>query len=430
MQSGKYKELQSELNELRRQLSEANETIEAIRTGQVDALVVEGKEGHQLYTLQSADHTYRVFIEKMNEGAVTLDTGGAIMYCNSSFAQMTGLQISNVIGLPFVQFLTDASVPIFETLFANCWAQDCKAEMQLKSEPHPIPVHLSLTALEVADHVSLSMILTDLTSIKEAEKELKRNYLEIAATNHALEASNHDLQQFASVASHDLQEPLRKIEMFSELLTDRLGDQLPADALKYLSKIRVSASRMKTLILDVLNYSKLSANNNFFQKLDLNLLVQELLEDLELVAAEKRAHITVDVMPVIEANPGQIRQVFQNIVSNAIKFSRKDSAPTVHISCKRIAEKSFLAVPDDNGEYCLISVEDNGIGFDSKFVNNIFVLFERLHSKDIYEGTGIGLAISKKIIEKHNGLITAESVAGQGSKFSFVLPVVQDKAVM
>ncbi|RYF97273.1 MAG: PAS domain-containing sensor histidine kinase [Chitinophagaceae bacterium] len=207
MQSVKYKELQSELDELRRQLSEANETIEAIRTGQVDALVVEGSEGHQLYTLKSADHTYRVFIEKMNEGAVTLDKDGVIMYCNSSFAQMARGSISNVIGLPFTRFLTESSVPVFEELFANCWAQDCKGELQLKSEPLPIPVHLSLTALEVQDGVSLSMILTDLTMIKETEKELKKNYLEIAATNHALEASNHDLQQFASVASHDLQEP-------------------------------------------------------------------------------------------------------------------------------------------------------------------------------------------------------------------------------
>ncbi|RYY15715.1 MAG: PAS domain-containing sensor histidine kinase, partial [Chitinophagaceae bacterium] len=159
--------------------------------------------------------------------------------------------------------------------------------------------------------------------------------------------------------------------------------------------------------------------------LDLNLLVRELLEDLELVTAEKNAHITTDKLPLIEANPGQIRQVFQNIVSNAVKFSREGTVPRVHIACKKIAEKSFGAPPDDNGNYCLISIEDNGIGFDEKFVNNIFVLFERLHSKDAYEGTGIGLAISKKIIEKHNGLIRAESSPGQGSKFSFVLPLAQ-----
>ncbi len=422
MESAKYK---SELEELRRQLEEANETIEAIRTGQVDALVVEGKQGHQLYTLKSADHTYRVFIEKMNEGAITLNADGVIMYCNSSFARMAGLPISNVIGIPFSRFLSQDSLPVFENLFVNCWEQDCKAELELNTNGKTIPVHLSLTALEVEDHVSLSVILTDLTSIKQAERELKKNYIEIANTNQALESSNHDLQQFASVASHDLQEPLRKIQMFAEMLAERGNDQLSIESLKYLSKIRVSAARMKTLILDVLNYSKLSSNTSIFQPVDLNLLIRELLEDLELVAAEKNAQITVEQLPQIEANPGQIRQVFQNIVSNAIKFSREGTAPVIQISGKRIVDKSFDSEVDEQGEYCCIRISDNGIGFDARYLNNIFVLFERLHSKDVYEGTGIGLAISKKIIEKHNGIITAESTPGKGSRFSFILPLTQ-----
>jgi two-component system CheB/CheR fusion protein len=143
------------------------------------------------------------------------------------------------------------------------------------------------------------------------------------------------------------------------------------------------------------------------------------------VAAEKKAQINVDVLPMMEVNPGQIRQVLQNILSNAIKFSREGVPPVIQVSGRRIANKSFDSEESANGPYGLISIRDNGIGFESRYLNNIFVLFERLHSKDTYEGTGIGLAISKKIIEKHQGLITARSKKGEGSEFLFILPIIQ-----
>ncbi|HTE24234.1 sensor histidine kinase [Flavitalea sp.] len=423
LKSKPYGELLSELEEVKRQLYEANETIEAIRTGQVDALMVEGTNGHQLFTLKSADVTYRVFIEKMTEGAVTLSNEGLILYCNSQFASMVARPISSVIGYPFEDFINDATRGHFQEQFKKCWDEDCKGEVILKADDHEKPVLLSLTALELEDDVSLSVIVTDLSTLKLTQEKLEENNNQLAESNHALELSNHDLQQFASVASHDLQEPLRKIQMFSELLKVRASDQLSPESQKYLSKITVSAERMKKLVLDILNYSKLSARTNLVEKVDLNILIKELLEDLELVFAEKQATITVDPLPVIDVNRGQIRQVFQNIISNAIKFSREDVPPVIHISCKTLADKSFDSKESASGGFVLISVSDNGIGFESRYLDNIFVLFERLHSKDAYEGTGIGLAISKKIIEKHNGLITAKSISGKGSTFLFILPL-------
>jgi signal transduction histidine kinase len=182
---------------------------------------------------------------------------------------------------------------------------------------------------------------------------------------------------------------------------------------------------MKTLIIDILNYSRLSANDSKMECIDLNDVVKELKEDFELIIQEKNAEITVGELPCIDVNKGQIRQVFQNIISNALKFSRQDNTPVIHIDSTRIKEKCFDSAEDAEGPFCLIKITDNGIGFDEKYASNIFALFERLNAKDKYEGTGIGLAIAKKIVDKHNGLITANSVEGSGAEFKIILPIQQ-----
>lgn len=419
-----YNDLQKELEELRYQLDEANETIEAIRTGQIDAIVVQGANGHQLYTLKSADHTYRVFIEKMAEGAVTLNPEGLILYCNTQFANMVKRTISDIIGKPFKSFVTEEDQADYTALFEKCWKADCKGEVCLLAGDHETPVQLSLATLELAEGISLSIILTDLTAQKRTQKQLLENNTQLEEINRALEISNHDLQQFASIASHDLQEPLRKIQMFSSIMKDKL-DRSPQDAKKQLQKIINAADRMKTLIIDVLTYSKLSANELQLDCTDFNEIIDELKEDFELVIEEKGAQINAGPLPCIEVNKGQIRQVFQNIISNALKFAKPGVPPVIEITSKRIAEKSFDSPEQQDGPFCLVCIKDNGIGFNEKYVQNIFSLFERLHTKDKYEGTGIGLAIAKKIVEKHNGLITAISKEGCGAEFQIILPAIE-----
>jgi PAS domain S-box-containing protein len=413
-----------QLEELQRQLEEANETIEAIRTGQIDALVVHGNDGHQLYTLRTADLTYRVFIEKMTEGAVTLDKQGVILYCNSQFASMVNMPLSQVIGIPFSQFVASDTMAYFLQLFDKCWSVDCKAEVLLVAGKNNIPVQLSLTALELEEGIALSIILTDLTAQKKTQLQLEKNNEQLAELIKALEASNHDLQQFASVASHDLQEPLRKITIFSHLLKDREAG-LSAEATVYLGKIIESARRMRTLIIDILNYSRLSANDGPKEFVDLNNMINELKYDFELIIEEKGAEIHAGELPSLEVNGGQIRQVFYNIVSNALKFSKAGKPPVISITSKTISEKSFDSPEQADGPFCLLSICDNGIGFDEQYLSKIFALFERLNSKDQYEGTGIGMAIAKKIIDKHNGLITAESRDDCGAEFKIILPIKQ-----
>jgi PAS domain S-box-containing protein len=417
-------DLRKELEELRRQLEEANDTIEAIRTGQIDAIVVHGNDGHQLYTLKSADQTYRVFIEKMTEGAVTLNRKGFILYCNSQFATLVQLPLSKVIGVSFEQFIAHEDRDQYLHLFEKSWDHDFKGEVSLLSGDTVTPVQLSLTSIELEEGVSLSIIITDLTAQKATQLQLKTNNEQLEEINHALESSNHDLQQFASVASHDLQEPLRKIMIFSNLMQDR-QQELSAESQKYLQKIIDSSARMKTLIIDILNYSRLSANDAAIECVDLGAMVKELMEDFELIIQEKGATISVDALPCIDVNRGQMRQVFQNIVSNALKFSKPGTVPVIRVTGKYIAERSFDSKEQKDGPFCMICISDNGIGFEEKYVSNIFALFERLNSKDRYEGTGIGLAIAKKVIDKHNGLITATSREGVGSEFKIILPVKQ-----
>ncbi|HSB92599.1 MAG TPA: ATP-binding protein [Flavitalea sp.] len=414
--------LQKELEEVRHQLYEARETIEAIRTGQVDALVVEGTDGHQLYTLKTADITYRVFIEKMTEGALTLNIHGDILYCNSKFASMVEQPLSSVIGASFINFVSQESRWYFTSMFQKAWIVDSKGEVNLWTNERKIPVQLSLAKLELEETDSISIIITDLTEQKKTQKQLELGNQQLGRMNRALELSNNDLQQFASVASHDLQEPLRKIQIFSKLLKDGKASN-PEQSGKYLEKIIDSADRMKTLIIDVLNYSKLSATDNEYSLIDLNELLRELLEDFEMIIMEKKAVIDAGRLPVMAGNRGQIRQVFQNIISNALKFIKADRDPVITIRSKRLKNKAFDSEEEENGPYCLISIGDNGIGFDEKYVKNIFTLFERLHSKNTYEGTGIGLAITNRIIEKHHGLVTAKSAPGDGAEFLIVLPV-------
>jgi PAS domain S-box-containing protein len=408
-----YDELVKENERLLLQLGEATDIIHAIRTGQIDALVVKGENGHELYTLKTADQTYRVFIEKMHEGAVTLNAEGVILYCNSMFATMVNMSLSKVIGLTFQTFISPDCIEYFKTIFEKGWTQDGKYEVSITSQDSQIPCQLSVTTLELDEGISLSIIITDITYQKEIQKLLKLNNERLEKTNSALEVSNHDLQQFASVASHDLQEPLRKILIFSGLLKSRHLKELPEESVQYLEKIITSSERMKTMIIDILTYSGLSVYDNHFEITDLNAVIQEVLEDFEILVTEKDAEFIIGKLPAVEANKGQMRQVFQNLIGNALKFCKPNERPVITIQ----------SLP--GYDYCRVSIKDNGIGFDEKYGGKIFSLFQRLNTKDKYEGSGIGLAITKKILDKHNGTIAAKSRENIGSEFVVSLPLRQ-----
>lgn len=260
---------------------------------------------------------------------------------------------------------------------------------------------------------------------KEAQENLEEKVLErtseLLSKNEELEFRNHELQQFAWVVSHDLKEPIRKIEIFVRLIRERYLIDEPK-AHETIERALASSARMTKLIEDLLDYSRLSSTA-VPEKTDLNEVVGEVMADLEYLIEQKNANIIIeDTLPVIDGIPSQLRQVMQNLIGNSLKFSRADLPPVITISSTCVTEKQVSANKTESGKFYRISVKDNGIGFDETYVDKIFTIFQRLHHRDAYEGTGIGLAIAKKIIEKHNGLITARSIEGEGAEFIIILP--------
>jgi signal transduction histidine kinase len=424
-----HNELKTEIEKLRRELSEANDTLEAIRTGQVDALVVNDDSGHSLFTLRSADRAYRLFIEQMTEGAVTLNRDGLIIYSNSQFARLVEQPLPRVMGNYFSEFVYDEDLADFNVFLSKGWEMNVKSEMRLKTAAKTIDVQLSFNVLQLDDEISMSVIVTDLTQQKDIARELKAKNEQLRDLNEALIVSNADLQQFASVASHDLQEPLRKIQIFTKLLRERANSELSEPSKAHVEKIFRAAQRMKVLVIDILTYSKLSADAHLNDEVDLKEIVGEIIEDFDLRIAEKNAKIIVSDLCVIEGNKGQLRQVFHNLISNALKFVSPDRQPLIEISMKNLDPVKLGLSLDNHAQYCHFTVTDNGIGFEDVYTSSIFNLFETLNPKTVYEGSGIGLAIAKKIVEKHHGLIIAKSKLGEGSEFSIILPLKQPSKV-
>ena len=236
----------------------------------------------------------------------------------------------------------------------------------------------------------------------------------LAEQHRELERSNAALDEFASVASHDLQEPVRKILSFGDLLSTSAGPALDGPARGYLARMLSSAARMRTLISDLLLYSQVSTRVQSFVSTDLARIAKEVIADLETAIAESGGRVEVGALPVIAADPLQIRQLLQNLLGNALKYRRTDTPPVVRLSC---------ASPNPLSR--AITVTDNGIGFNEKYATKIFGMFVRLHGRADYEGSGIGLAICRKIVERHGGTIAATSTAGQGATFTVTLPVTQ-----
>jgi light-regulated signal transduction histidine kinase (bacteriophytochrome) len=240
-----------------------------------------------------------------------------------------------------------------------------------------------------------------------------------------LEKSNRDLEQFAYVASHDLQEPLRKIQTFAELSEKNI--EYPVILKRYLQKINSSANRMSELIKAVLNYSRLAQSENEFVEVDLNHIVGNIKTDLELLIEEKKAVINADKLPTIKAIPLQVGQLFLNLISNSLKFCK--NPPHINITSRVVTNEEIKkeARLKKETNYLQLTFSDNGIGFDQQYADRVFSIFQRLHSNSEYAGTGIGLALCKKIVENHNGLITVESELNKGTSFHIYLPLTDQR---
>jgi two-component system, LuxR family, sensor kinase FixL len=269
-----------------------------------------------------------------------------------------------------------------------------------------------------AEVIGTTSLVQNVTERKHAEAELKQ-------FTARLEQSNRELQDFASIASHDLQEPLRKIQAFGDRLRQKYYETLTVEGRDYLERMQNAAQRMQALIHDLLTFSRVTTQAQPFTSTNLNQIVQEVLSDLEVRIQQVNGQIQVAPLHTIDADPTQMRQLLQNLISNALKFHQPDLPPVVQIQTQLVSVLPESAASEPAQLCCQITVSDNGIGFEEKYLDRIFTVFQRLHSRSEYEGTGVGLAICRKIVERHNGTITAHSIPNQGTCFVVTLPVQQ-----
>jgi light-regulated signal transduction histidine kinase (bacteriophytochrome) len=250
------------------------------------------------------------------------------------------------------------------------------------------------------------------------ESEVEARTQELIKTNEELLRSNKELQDFAYIASHDLQEPLRKIMAFSERMKVRHAELMPKDAVEYLNRVHQSASRMRQLIEGLLTYARVSTRPLPHQPVSVKEVVESVMSDMEILIEERKAIVQLGSLHQVVGDPVQLSQVFQNLLSNSMKFQKNDESPVVVIS-------SQIEVDEvDNSWWCRISITDNGIGFRQEYAEKIFTLFQRLHGRDEYAGAGIGLAVVKAIVDKHRGKINVKSEENLGCSFEITLPAV------
>jgi PAS domain S-box-containing protein len=545
---------------LKARLWEAEEVLKAIREGEVDAVVVGAEEPDAVYTFFGADHPYRLLVEGMQEGAVTLSPDGIILYANESFAKIVGRPLGEIFGATFASFVDTPHSTLYQA-FLQQEGED-KAELELcRADGQSTPVYLSRSAVDLVGTLGIALVVTDLaeqkrhesivsegrlsrlileqateaivvcdpngritqanrkaaslaranpllkpftdafniepteedaiasgngdpasirlisqgrqtaqrlevtisgndgepnflllsggpllaengqvlgsvivmadiTPARRAANSLKRSEARLRVLNTSLEErvasrtreleeanqllahKNRELQEFAYVASHDLQEPLRKVQTFAGLLKADYGNELDDDAHLYLSRMEGATHRMSKLITDLLALSRVATHGKPFEAVDLNEVFAVVRDDMDVLIREHNATVEAGDLPVIEGDATQMRQLFQNLIANGIIFQKQDAEPVVRVETEPSTAGSSL---------CQIRFADNGIGFETRFLDRIFAPFQRLHGRSKYPGTGMGLAICQRIVERHRGSITAESTPGEGSVFTVTL---------
>ncbi len=363
--------------------------------------------------LQESEFRYRQIVELAEEGIWVIDSNARTTYVNHAMARMLGYTESEMFGESLFDFMDEeAKKLVNDHIDQRKQGIAERHEFRLKTKEGK-DVWTYMSASPVMDKkgnlLSSCALVYNISERKESEQQM----LQLTAE---LKRSNQELEQFAYVASHDLQEPLRAVTSYTQLLAQRYQGNLDAKADKYINYIVDGSTRMQQLINDLLAYSRLGTRAQKFEIADCYAAVDQSLCNLQIAIAEKKAVITCDSMPTVMADELQLVQLFQNLIGNAIKFCCQD-VPTIHIS----------AIIQNN-EW-LFSVRDNGIGIDSEYADRIFIIFQRLHSRREYLGTGIGLAICKRIVERHSGSIWVESQSGQGATFYFTIPIINSCSI-
>jgi PAS domain S-box-containing protein len=361
--------------------------------------------------LRESERRYESLFQEAPVACHELDLSGIVMRVNSAECALLGFTPQEMIGRRIWEFMAmdeqaKSQVALLEKLAGTQELSVIEREYTRQDGTTlSLEIHPHLIRDRVGQVVGLRSFMVDVTARKRAEQALQRQAKELAR-------SNAELEQFAYVASHDLQEPLRKIQAFGDRLKHKCSEALNEDGRDYLARMQNAAGRMQTLIHDLLALSRVGSHPHPFTPMDLNEVVHGVVSDLESRVEQLGGRVEVSSLPTVRADRMQMRQLFQNLIGNALKFHKLDQPPVVKVSSR----------PEGEAGGCSIIVEDNGIGFDEKYLERIFQVFQRLHGRGEYEGSGIGLAICRKITERHGGTITAASKRGEGARFEINLP--------
>lgn len=376
----------------------------------MSALPLFGRAGE---TSQASEARYRGLLEAAPDAMVVVDQGGEIVLLNVqaekqfgySRDELVGQKVTNIIPVGFAERLIADDLRTDEEALAQQIGTGIELTA-LRKDGSEFPIEIMLSPLESEEGILVTAAIRDITVRKAAEATLLQTVDELSR-------SNEELNQFAYIASHDLQEPLRMVASYTELLSRRYKGQLDSDADDFIAFAVDGAKRMQRLIEDLLSFSRVGTQGTHPSATSSETALNRALTNLRLSVEETGAEITHDMLPTVMADEVQLIQLFQNLVGNAIKY-HTNGAPRIHVSAVRTT-----------GGVWSFAVEDHGLGIDPKYFEKIFGMFQRLHGRDEFAGTGIGLAICKKIVERHGGTISVESQVGAGSTFRFTLSGIE-----
>jgi PAS domain S-box-containing protein len=372
--------------------------------------IASGSIRRHRFQVITAARASREILQTMADALLVVDADAKIRVVNGAVTTLLGYEASELLGRSIDRLEpVDAEATISRTLgeLARRGAIRDQERIFRSRGGEDVDVSVSISTIsEGSIQRGAVVIARDIRERKRAEEELH-------SFMRRLELSNRELEDFAYVASHDLQEPLRKIQAFGDLLSTKYAETLPPQASDYIERMRSAARRMQVLINDLLAFSRVTTKGKPFVPVDLGVIAHEVAKDLEVRMHDAGGDIAIGELPHLDADPMQMRQLLQNLAGNALKFHRPGVPPRVEIEGRTL------------GEHCEITVSDNGIGFEEKYAEKIFTMFERLHGRGKYEGTGIGLAICRRIAERHSGTITARSTPGEGATFTITLPLRQ-----
>ncbi|HEY5750630.1 MAG TPA: ATP-binding protein [Chryseolinea sp.] len=379
--------------------------------------------------IKESEDDYRTLTDSLPLMMFTINNRGVIVYHNKWVEQFVGSLPKEITSPGWQNLMSPQDFPLFLKTATNALQKiiPIKGEYRLKEKSTGNFVWHLLTMIPLKNEKEVLIkwigfmvdihanklaekTLKDNVELKEMQESLVQNKEELQAKIVELNRSNYELEQFAHLATHDLQEPLRKLFYYIDTLKIKYTGLLDARGLNMLKNMEAAVSRMKELITDLLNYSQLHQRKLEFGNVDLNETLLEILKDFEISIQEKNATIDVDPLPSVWGNASRLRQLFSNLISNALKYSKKDEAPHIQISVT------------EHDRHFIFNISDNGIGFEEQYSEQIFGLFERLHTRDEFPGTGIGLSICKRIAELHNGHISARSAPGEYTVFQIKLP--------